>query len=835
MAILCSTGVFAAGKIVFAKTATKVRDMDHLRFLSLSGRDRVLDYTLLTAEYGGEVYSLFSLEDPFTYSLPRKQEPFPEYVDRDLVEGIVTLFALYDAKEASVLADTPLSSSEYIAATQVALYRAVGTSSQQYRLDADSVKNSNVVAAANWLLKLAEVEAGRKPSGGDMLSTIIPDPAIRVNSSSAKGNVEGNFNFYGPYFIESSDLSLVVYPQGGTEQFALVNAVGGTVVESVTVNAPFYVRFDKGLISDLTIGFSAQARMVELVEYSNFIFAPGRVVDISTQMTISNQNAAGRVLYVKSDSLTQAAVPGVVVEIRDLTNKLITTMTTQENGEATSPELRVGSYMLVEVATAQGYSIDSTLHDAVIRGNGEVVRVTSQAVPIDAVVTFLCIDSSTNAPVGGSVFAIVDSSGNSVVKIGFKANGRCANIRLPSGSYQLQEQSTGAGYELLVEDVTFKAEAGVYQEVLIRKHQAFSYTTFVVVDASRTPLVNVALDLFTSEGRFLASLVTSSDGRASVSLPVGRYYVVQKASGSIPGGDTQAFQVTALGVETFVTLGASSYESSISGVVADSSGNGLPGVGLVAVGDTGEEYSLTDTNYDGSYELSGVPDRSVVYIKVYRAPFGFSGELTGARVVMSSKRSTRDLILLTLDEVNASLPEDGKIVRYDFYHPSIDGAVSESQGGLFTVGAVSSTSTTRLRTSSNLVTRAPASATEVVSQEAESRDETTSPTGAIVLVIVVLGIAAAAVWLVRRRSAEHPVSNRERPADRPVIRLSAFARARERATALSEVEGSVDLGEEEEGDLDELAEAEDGDVIDAQPSEGGNALSNEDDDIQAGE
>ena len=65
--------------------------------------------------------------------------------------------------------------------------------------------------------------------------------------------------------------------------------------------------------------------------------------------------------------------------------------------------------------------------------------------------------------------------------------------------------------------------------------------------------------------------------------------------------------------------------------------------------------------------MNYLPDNAVIHIKVYKAPYGMTGEVVDNRVIMLEKKIKKDLVLLSIDEFNASLTEDEKIVSYDFY------------------------------------------------------------------------------------------------------------------------------------------------------------------------
>ena len=94
----------------------------------------------------------------------------------------------------------------------------------------------------------------QKPDNLTILEYLSPETHITVNSDFAEGNVEGYFNYFGPYKIESStSIDLDVSPQTSPTNYAIVHSIGGDAVDGISINEEFYVRFDKKLISDIDI------------------------------------------------------------------------------------------------------------------------------------------------------------------------------------------------------------------------------------------------------------------------------------------------------------------------------------------------------------------------------------------------------------------------------------------------------------------------------------------------------------------------------------------------------------------------------------------------------
>ena len=97
------------------------------------------------------------------------------------------------------------------------------------------------------------------------------------------------------------------------------------------------------------------------------------------------------IVIEKTDKVTGKPIEGVVFEVRDKDGKVLDTLTTDKNGHAESKELPIctynedGSfkedihYTVVETKAADGYILDETAHDVVLRydDNAQDVVVTT--------------------------------------------------------------------------------------------------------------------------------------------------------------------------------------------------------------------------------------------------------------------------------------------------------------------------------------------------------------------------------------------------------------------------------------------------------------------------
>ena len=94
---------------------------------------------------------------------------------------------------------------------------------------------------------------------------------------------------------------------------------------------------------------------------------------------MKDEQAVGRIIINKTDSVTGSPIEGVVFEIRDKDGKVLDTLTTDKNGYAESKLLPIctynkdGSYKedihytVIETKAANGYILDETSYDVVLK------------------------------------------------------------------------------------------------------------------------------------------------------------------------------------------------------------------------------------------------------------------------------------------------------------------------------------------------------------------------------------------------------------------------------------------------------------------------------------
>lgn len=673
LALMNIIPVFATPELI--RKVTSLPGLDRIQFLAINGSDQFYTYEIDTLDFEEKKLISYSLENPFSsegyiYS----EANFPAYLDKDKVYALLTIKERASSRYVGEQIGMTLIEEAYIAATQVAIWIAVSEKSQQYKIVESSIKNEAVLQAAKWMLSIAAEYISRKTYNMDIITSIWPTATLVIDNSAAKGNVHGLFNYYGPYYIDSVDTSLDIYCISAIDNFAITDAVGGSTIKSVRVKQPFYVRFDKNLIADVSAIFNAEVVVPIVGVFRDHVYMEVQQQTSYCVLTIGNRNSVGNVRYIKYDERTEAGLEGTVVEIRDKADNLIASMTTNSKGEAFSADLRIGSYYLKELRSTEGFLLEKEVFPFEIKGNGEIIQITSSAKMNVALITFKCIDKSTLGPVGGSIFEVLNSNNESVTKIGFMDSGICSNIKLDPGVYTLRELISNTAYEFTTSRIEFTADIGEQYTVTIEKRPALAYTKITVYSEAGQKMKDTWVELFLATGSQLLELKTDANGMISISLPAGSYQARVKGTSLRPPSKLESFQVYDIAENTIVTMTLLQYDAYITGRVFGTNEEPIASVAIVAVDDMGEEFAVATTNFEGKFQLTGVPDRAVLHLIVYKAPYGFSGYVLDDRVIIIGKETTKDLVLLTMEEYNEILPEE--VLRYDFY--KLKGALAEN-------------------------------------------------------------------------------------------------------------------------------------------------------------
>ncbi len=189
--------------------------------------------------------------------------------------------------------------------------------------------------------------------------------------------------------------------------------------------------------------------------------------EILYQDVESQENAQkGRIRLIKQDRETggkpsgEGTLKGAVYELRDSLGNLADTLTTDENGEAQSKELPLGTYTVKETLPSVGYVKDSKTYTVTLSaksGNGSALyeEVVSKETPQKGIILLekSDTDTGTSASQGegslkGAVYTVKNSKDETVATLTTAEDGKAQSKELPLGTYTVKETKAAPGYLL---------------------------------------------------------------------------------------------------------------------------------------------------------------------------------------------------------------------------------------------------------------------------------------------------------------------------------------------------------------------------------------------------
>ncbi|WP_283700828.1 SpaA isopeptide-forming pilin-related protein [Clostridium perfringens] len=231
----------------------------------------------------------------------------------------------------------------------------------------------------------------------------------------------------------------------------------------------------------------------------------------------------GKIQVLKVDEETNTPLQGAEFEITQ-DGKHIETITTDENGIATSSLLPFGNYLVKEIKAPAKYVLNGQEHPVTISENGKTIEITHTNKIIKGKVAVKKTDSEiADLNLEGAEFTIYDNNKNSLATITTNKDGYAESEPLNYGTYTMQETKAPKGYLLSnkVWDINITEDGKVYSyditnDVIKGKLQ------IVKVDSENEekPVEGAGFDVIAvnvngiKEGTVVDHVVTDKDGFA---------------------------------------------------------------------------------------------------------------------------------------------------------------------------------------------------------------------------------------------------------------------------------------------------------------------------------
>ena len=161
----------------------------------------------------------------------------------------------------------------------------------------------------------------------------------------------------------------------------------------------------------------------------------------------------------------------IKVDIYDANKNKVDTITTDENGKATSKDLQIGTYTYKEVSVPKGYVIDENEYEFAVTSKETQIEKRVVNNRAKGALRIIKLEKGTKTPIEGVTFEILDENKNVVDTIVTNKDGIAEKQDLIVGKYYYREISAPDKYIVDSKEKSFKLtdngeifEATVYNE-----------------------------------------------------------------------------------------------------------------------------------------------------------------------------------------------------------------------------------------------------------------------------------------------------------------------------------------------------------------------------------
>lgn len=369
-------------------------------------------------------------------------------------------------------------------------------------------------------------------------------------------------------YVLNSTPKIVTLKYGSTEVVEIENQKPGSLsirkVDATTGNAlagavfQLYSIDDKPIGATVTTGADGYARWTDLEDgfYTvQEVSAPGgyakdttiRKFEVkafeTTEYEWKNTQYA-TITVVKKDAETLEPLSGATFEIRTLNGTVVDTLTTDLTGSATSKQLDLGWYTIVETKAPTGYILNAEASQVEVKGGTPVVvektNTKSKGITIHKV------DGITKAPLAGAVFELQTIDGKLIDKAyTTDAAGTVTTNAVQPGQYYLVETKAPEGYILSTEKTLVSVEADKASSVTIVNMPKSTIQINKTNSVTGDPIMGVTFKIARYDGTIVENVTTDKTGHAySQVLDPGEYVVTETKAASGYTLDATAHKAT---------------------------------------------------------------------------------------------------------------------------------------------------------------------------------------------------------------------------------------------------------------------------------------------------
>ena len=341
----------------------------------------------------------------------------------------------------------------------------------------------------------------------------------------------------------------------------------------------------------------------------------------TTTVKFINERLTGKLVITKVDDANKP-LANVTFEIYDEEGYVMDTITTDENGKASSKNLDYGTYYFKEISAPEGYIMDETLYRFKLDEENRTFYTTVTNERYKGSLLIVKTDED-NTPIKGVKFNILDENKEIITTIETNDKGLAGVQNLPLGTYYYQEIE--APDNVIIDNgvYEFKLET---KDQIVRKdnvnEKVKGSLKITKVDDEDKVIAGVKFNVLDENKNVVDEIVTNENGIAvSKELTPGTYYYkeVEVPDGYVLDGEEHKFEITNDVTLVAVEVVNEKAKGSLQITKYDSNGSTLAGVEFDILDENKNVVDHIVTDENGKAESKKLP-LGTYYYKETKAP-----------------------------------------------------------------------------------------------------------------------------------------------------------------------------------------------------------------------
>lgn len=252
---------------------------------------------------------------------------------------------------------------------------------------------------------------------------------------------------------------------------------------------------------------------------------------------VENEKKKGQIKVIKVDlDNNEIRIPNVEFNVYDEAGKVVDTLITDENGEATSIMLPIDQeYTLKEEKTDKCYVLNDKPQTVTLEEDKITEKIFTNEKK-KGQIKIIKVDLDNNEILlKGVTFDILDEQGNVVDTVVTAENGEAITKRLPiDQQYTAVERETKKEYVLTEETQTVELKQDEITSITFENEKIKGYVEITKIDSKTKEALEGALfGIYNENNEEVGRIKTDETGMAiSELLPYGKYYLKELNSGS---------------------------------------------------------------------------------------------------------------------------------------------------------------------------------------------------------------------------------------------------------------------------------------------------------------